>query len=746
MSSTPQPQQASSGLRPASFDPSPLLPEQMRLLPSRRMLRADASPFLCCRDELMEDDDLMFLLGGCDSTSIISLMQTFAFRKGLVSAALLRLERELQLSNSMVISFVSAGGVDAVLSVVQTHRFTPNIVSGGFCVMSIICAVPSSLMLVLDRYKDFPSLISLAISLNATDPDCRSQFVALMRRVLPSFAAFSDPCFQPLLGMSSKLLARHYDNPSLVSQLCDSIGGIIDPDNTDNKPEVVLMLVGLFANFGIISSMALAAKQCVNNQMAVESIFLALKNASSNRVIALCCLQYDVLRLALTALSRWSQFELCVCGCCGCIANILPLARGAEAVLPKDLVPLSVQIMATHPWKPLALEQDMFMIAEATRTPSVLLEFVQGDNVATLCSLARSHVENPKLLRAAAVLLSQVASVKKGADDLISRGIAGLLARALLQHKINAAVVTSISGCLQCMSLTKELTQQMLTDGIISTAFVLTDLYYDNAPVLSNILHLLGSVAEQGDVCEAVYAGGASKVILTCFSRHAADSAVQERTFSLCSSLITVPRIREVLATNSTFVTAALTAIHTHASSLPLCYSVFTYLRGQTQVSAAVDSLIKRENCMKLLLDRMYYHRLQAKVCVAAFDAFSRILLVAGCLRQFLQSSGLKYLFEIAKLYRADADVVHLCLSALVSVCRGWEISVQSLVDSSAQVESLCCMSLKEQVLRDSHFIQSRLYVIAHLVLSSSSTHKVRCILLGFVYTRQRISCPFFTV
>ena len=386
------------------------------------------------------------------------------------------------------------------------------------------------------------------------------------------------------------------------------------------------------------------------------------------------------------------------------------------------------------------------MIAEATRTPSVLLEFLQGDNVASLCSLARSHVENPKLLRAAAVLLSQVASVKKGADDLISRGIAGLLARALLQHKINAAVVTSISGCLQCMSLTKELTQQMLTDGIISTAFVLTDLYYDNAPVLSNILHLLGSVAEQGDVCEAVYAGGASKVILTCFSRHAADSAVQERTFSLCSSLITVPRIREVLATNSTFVTAALTAIHTHASSLPLCYSVFTYLRGQTQVSAAVDSLIKRENCMKLLLDRMYYHRLQAKVCVAAFDAFSRILLVAGCLRQFLQSSGLKYLFEIAKLYRADADVVHLCLSALVSVCRGWEISVQSLVESSAQVESLCCMSLKEQVLRDSHFIQSRLYVIAHLVLSSSSTHKVRCILLGFVHTRQRNSCPFFTV
>ena len=499
MTSSSQPQESSSGLRAIACERSPLLPEQMRLLPSRRMLRADASPFLCCRDELMEDDDLMFLLGGCDSLSIISFMQTFAFRKAIVSAALLRLERELKLSKSMVVSFVSNGGVDAVLSALQTHRFTPNIVSGGFCVMSIICAESSTLMLVLDRYKDFPSLIALLISLNSTDPECRLQFVALMRHVLPSFAAFNDPCFQPLLGMSSKLLARHYDNPSLVAQLCDSIGDIIDPDS-ETKPEIVLTLVGLFANFGIISSMALAAKQCSNNQLAVESIFCALKNASANRVIALCCIQYDVLRLALDALGRWSQFERCVSGCCGCIANILPLASGAEVVLPKDLVSLSVQIMVAHPWKAAALEQDMLMIAEATRTPSLLLEFVQPENIATLCSIVRSHIENPKLIRSAALLLSRVASIKKGAQDLISRGVAGILTRGLHQHKINAAVVTSVAAGLQCMALTKELTQQMLTDGIISTSFVLADMYYDNASVLSNVLHLVATVAEQGGV------------------------------------------------------------------------------------------------------------------------------------------------------------------------------------------------------------------------------------------------------
>jgi len=45
---------------------------------------------------------LMFLLGGCDSLTIISFMQTFAFRKAIMSAALLRLERELQLSSSVV--------------------------------------------------------------------------------------------------------------------------------------------------------------------------------------------------------------------------------------------------------------------------------------------------------------------------------------------------------------------------------------------------------------------------------------------------------------------------------------------------------------------------------------------------------------------------------------------------------------------------------------------------------------------
>lgn len=666
----------------------------------------------------------MFLLGGCDSLSIISFMQTFAFRKGIISAALLRLERELQLSKSVVISFVSNGGVDSVLSVIQTHRFTPSIVSGGFCVMSIVCAESSSLMLVLDRYKDFPSLIALTVSLNSTDPDCRLQFVALMRQVLPSFAAFRDPCFEPLLAMSSKLLARHYDNASLVAQLCDAIGDIIDPETTTN-PEVVLTLVGLFASFGIIGSMALAAKQCANNQLAVESIFCALKNASANRVIALCCLQYNVLQLALDALNRWSQFDRCVCGCCGCIANILPLARGAGTVLPKDLVPLSVHIMTAHPWKALALEQVMLMLTEITRTPALLLEFVQGDNIATLCALARSHVENPKLLRAVALLLSQVASIKKGASDLISRGIAGLLSRALNQHKINAAVVASIAASLQCMALTKELTQQMLADGIISTAFVLADIYYDSAAVLSNILHLVGTVAEQGEVYDAVYAGGASKVILSSFNRHAADSSVQEKSFSLCSALISVPHIREVYATNSAFVAAALTAIHTHASSVSLCHAVFTYLRSQMQVSSAIDSLIKWDGGTKLLLDRMYYHRLEAKVCVAAFDAFSCILLVAGCLRQFLQSLGLKYLFEIAKLYKTNADVVHLCLNALVSVCRGWEISVQSLVDNVEQLESLLHMSLTEQVLRDSHLIQSRLYVMAHLIMSSSSTHKV---------------------
>jgi len=66
-----------------------------------------------------------------------------------------------------------------------------------------------------------------------------------------------------------------------------------------------------------------------------------------------------------------------------------------------------------------------------------------------------------------------------------------------------------------------------------------------------------------------------------------------------------------------------------------------------------------------------------------------------------------------------------LCLNALVSVCRGWEISVQSLVDNVEQLESLLHMSLTEQVLRDSHLIQSRLYVMAHLIMSSSSTHKV---------------------
>ncbi len=724
MTSSSQLQPTSSGLRLNPCDPSPLLPEQMRLLPSRRMLRADASPFLCCRDETMEDDDLMFLLGGCDSLTIISFMQTFAFRKAIMSAALLRLERELQLSSSVVISFVSNGGVDVILSVIQTHRFTPSVVSGGFCVMSIICRESSTLMIVLDRYKDFASLITLTISLNESDPDCRFQFVALMRRVLPSFAAFSDPCFQPLLATSSKLLARHYDNASLVQQLCDSIGDIIDPDTTTNT-EVVLTLVGLFANFGIISSMALAAKQCVNNQLAVESIFCALKNASTNRVIALCCVQYDILRLALDALTRWSQFERCVNGCCGCIANILPLARGAEAVLPKNLVSLSVQIMDMHPWKVLAIEQNMLMMAEVAHTPALLLEFVQGDNIATLCSLARSHIENPKVLRATALLLSQVASIKKGATDLISRGVAGLLTRALHQHKINASVVTGISGSLQCMALTKELTQQMLTDGIISTCFVLADIYYDKASVLSNILHLIGTVAEQGDVCEAVYAGGATKVILTCFSRHAADSAVQERCFSLCSALISVPHIRDIYATNSAFVAAALTAIHTHASSVPLCHSIFCYLRSQMQVSSAIDSILKWEGGIKLLFDRMYYHRLQSKVCTAAFDTFSRILLVSGCLRQFLHAAGLKYLFEIANLYNGDADVVHLCLSTLVSVCRGWEISVQSLADNSAQLESLVHMSLTEHVLRDSHLVQSRLYVIAHIVMSSASTPKV---------------------
>jgi hypothetical protein len=730
MASSSQPQESSSGLRAIACDPSPLLPEQMRLLPSRRMLRADASPFLCCRDELMEDDDLMFLLGGCDSLSIISFMQTFAFRKASVSAALLRLERELKLSKSMVVSFVSNGGVDAVLSALQTHRFTPGIVSGGFCVMSIICAESSTLMLVLDRYKDFPSLISLLISLNSTDPECRLQFVALMRHVLPSFAAFNDPCFQPLLGMSSKLLARHYDNPSLVAQLCDSIGDIIDPDS-ETKPEIVLTLVGLFANFGIISSMALAAKQCSNNQSAVESIFCALKNASANRVIALCCIQYDVLGLALDALGRWSQFERCVCGCCGCIANILPLASGAEVVLPKDLVSLSVQIMVAHPWKAAALEQDMLMIAEATRTPSLLLEFVQPDNIAILCSLVRSHIENPKLIRSAALLLSRVASIKKGAQDLISRGVAGILTRGLHQHKINAAVVSSAAAGLQCMALTKELTQQMLTDGIISTLFVLADMYYDNASVLSNVLHLVATIAEQGGVCEAVYSGGATKVIITCFNRHAADASVQERCFSLCTALISVSNIRDVYATNSAFVAAALTAIYTHASSVPLCFSVFTYLSLQMQISSAIDSLLKWDGGIKLLLDRMYYHRLQSRICVAAFDAFTCILLVPGCLRQFLQCSGLKYLFEIAKLYKADADVVHLCLSTLVSICRGWEISVQSLMDNSSRLESLLHMSLTEQVLRDSHLIQIQLYVMAHLIVSAS-THKVCFLLLHF--------------
>jgi hypothetical protein len=199
----------------------------------------------------------------------------------------------------------------------------------------------------------------------------------------------------------------------------------------------------------------------------------------------------------------------------------------------------------------------------------------------------------------------------------------------------------------------------------------------------------------------------------------------------LCSALISVPHIREVYATNSAFVAAALTAIHTHASNVALCCAVFNYLRIQMQVSSAIDSLIKWDGGTKLLLDRMYYHRLEAKVCVAAFDTFSCILLVAGCLRQFLQSSGLKFLFEIAKLYRKNADVVHLCLNALVSVCRGWEISVQSLVDNVALLESLLHMSLTEQVLRDSHLIQSRLYVMAHLILSSSSTHKVRCPAIG---------------
>ena len=725
MASSSEPQQPSSGLRPIACHPSPLLPEQMRLLPSRRMLRADAKHFLCCRDELMEDDDLMFLLGGCDSLSIISFVQTFAFRKTIVSAALLRLERELQLSKSMVISFVSNGGVDAVLSLLQTHRLTPSVVSGGFCVLSIICAESSSLMLVLDRYKDFPSLVSQTISLNSTDPDCRLQFVSLMRHVLPSFAAFNDPSFQPLLGVSSKLLARHYDNPSLVAQLCDSIGDIIDP-GSETKPEIILTLVGLFANYGIISSMAMAAKQCANNQLAVESIFFALKNASSNRVIALCCLQYDILRLALDALTRWSQFERCVCGCCGCIANVLPLASGAEIVLPKDLVPLSVQIMVAHPWKVLALEQDMLMITEATRNPTLLLEFVQTENIATLCALIRSHIENPKLLRSAALLLSQVASIKKGADDLISRGIAGILTRALHQHKINASVVTSIAGCLQCMALTNELTQQMLTDGILSTLFVLADMYYDNPSVLSNILHVMATVAQQGGVCEAIYAGGATKVILTCFSRHAADSSVQERSFCLCSALISVPFIREAYATNSAFVSAALTAIYTHASSVPLCLSVFSYLCSQMQNLSAIDLLIKWDGGIKLLLDRMYYHRLQSKICVAAFDAFSCILLVASCLRQFLQCSGLKYLFEIANLYKTDAEVVHLSLSALVAVCRGWEISVQSLTDQSSRLESLLHMSLTEQVLRDSHLIQIKLFAMAHLIISSSnSNHKV---------------------
>ena len=233
------------------------------------------------------------------------------------------------------------------------------------------------------------------------------------------------------------------------------------------------------------------------------------------------------------------------------------------------------------------------------------------------------------------------------------------------------------------------------------------------------------AVAEQGGVCEAVYAGGATKVILTCFNRHAADSSVQERAFALCSALISVPVIREVYASNSAFVAAAMTAIYTHASSFPLCLSVFTYLCSQMQISSAIDSLMKWDGGMKLLLDRMYYHRLQSKICIAAFDAFSCILLVAGCLRQFLQSAGLRYLFEIAKLYKADAEVVHLCLSALVSVCRGWEISVQSLVDCSFRLESLLHMSLTEQVLRDSYAIQIKLFVLAHLIISSSSNHKV---------------------
>jgi hypothetical protein len=86
----------------------------------------------------------------------------------------------------------------------------------------------------------------------------------------------------------------------------------------------------------------------------------------------------------------------------------------------------------------------------------------------------------------------------------------------------------------------------------------------------------------------------------------------------------------------------------------------------------------------------------------------------------------LKYLFEIANLYKTDAEVVHLSLSALVAVCRGWEISVQSLTDQSSRLESLLHMSLTEQVLRDSHLIQIKLFAMAHLIISSSnSNHKV---------------------
>jgi hypothetical protein len=696
----------------------------MRLLPSRRMLASNASPFLCCRDEMMEDDDLMFLLGGCDSLSVISLMQTFAFRKNIVSAALLRLERELKLSKSTVIAFVSSGGVGAVLSALQTYRFTPEVVAGGFCIMSIICSENSTLMLVLDRHKDFPSLVALTISLNATDPDCRMQFVALMRHVLPTFALFDEPCFQPLLGMSCRLLARHSDTPSLVVQLCRAIGDMIDPDK-NSSPAVVLKLVALFANFGIISSLALAAKHCSDNQFAVESIFLALKNASASRVIALCCLQYDVLQLSLAALSRWSQFELCVSGCCGCVANILPLAHGAEAKVPKSLVPLSAQIMVAMPWKAAALEQLMLMLAEATRQSSVLLEFLNGENMATLCSLSRNHIENARLTRSAALLLLQLSSVKKGAEDLISRGIAGMFARALQTHKMDAAAVTSICRCLQVMAQTQELTQQMLADGIISTMFVLADIYYNDAGALSNILHLMGTVAEKGDVCAAVYAGGATKLILNCFNRHASHSAVQERSFSLCRAMITVSHIRDVYASNSAFVSAALAAVHSHASSVTLCQSVFAYFRSQMHAASAVDSLIKWEGGIKLLLERMYYHRLEAAVCVDAFDTLAVVLVAAGCLRQFLQCSGLKYLFEIAALHKANADIMHVCFNALVSVCRGWEVSVQSLMDNSSKLESLLRICLTEQVLRDSHLIQRSLYVMVHIVVSSSSSHKV---------------------